>query len=169
MLSSVHINPDHFLETPSGRVNTADRNAAAWRQSFAAFDDALRARTSRSIVYVMIGCQGSGKSTWARCKCADDSAAIVFDAILVKQTERLPILQAAALHQVPAVAVWLQTPLQVCLERNAARPADEVVNERGLRNVFNALEPPQPSEGFAQIIEVRAGDVEPFPTGADST
>jgi predicted kinase len=154
----VHINPDHFLETPDGRVTTPDRNAAAWRQSFAALDDALRARTSRSVVYVMIGCQASGKSTWARRKCAEDSAAIAFDAILVTQAERLPILQAAVLHQVPAVAVWFQTPLQACLERNAARPADEVVNEQGLRNVFAALERPEPSEGFAQIIEVRSGD-----------
>jgi predicted kinase len=154
----VHINPDHFLETPDGRVTTADRNAAAWRQSFAALDDALRARTLQSIVYIMIGCQASGKSTWARHKCAEDSDAIAFDAILVKQAERLPILQAAALHQVRAVAVWFKTPLQVCLERNAARPADEVVNEQGLQNVFNALEPPQSSEGFAQIIEVKSGD-----------
>jgi predicted kinase len=106
----------------------------------------------------MIGCQASGKSTWARRKCTEDSAAIAFDAILVKQAERQSVVQAAALHNVPAVAVWFHTPLQVCIERNAARPADEVVNEQGLRNVFNALEPPELSEGFAQIIEVQASD-----------
>jgi len=151
----MHINPDHFLETPEGRIWTSERNAVAWKQSFAALDEALHARSSRSVVYIMVGCQASGKSTWARTRKREEPHAIIFDAILVKKSERQPILLAAGQHQVPAVAVWLQTPLQVCLERNAARPADEVVNEQGLKNVFAALEPPELSEGFAQVLEVK--------------
>ena len=151
----MHINPDHFLETPEGRIVTPERNALAWKQSFAALDDALRTKTSNSVVYIMVGCQASGKSTWARAKREDEADAIIFDAILVKKTEREPILLAAACHQVPAVAVWLQTPLEVCLRRNAARSANELVNAQGLRNVYAALEPPRLSEGFIRIVEVR--------------
>jgi predicted kinase len=154
----VHINPDHFLETPEGRICTPDRNAEAWKLSFAALDDALRALSSRSTVYLMVGCQASGKSTWARAKRGEDPHAIIFDAILVKKSERRPIVQAAAEHQVPAVAVWLQTPLHVCIDRNARRPPDEVVNERGLRNVFAALEPPECSEGFVDVVVVPYND-----------
>lgn len=150
----MHINPDHFLETPDGRVVTPERNAVAWEQCFAALDAALRERSSRSVVYVMIGSQASGKSTWARGKHREDPDAIIFDAILVKRVERQPILLAAEKRRVPVAAVWLQTPLQVCVERNAARPLTELVNEQGLRNVFAALEPPQLSEGFSRIIEV---------------
>jgi len=154
----MHINPDHFLETPEGRIWTSERNAVAWKQSFAALDEALRGRSARSVVYIMVGCQASGKSTWARARKREEPHAIIFDAILVKKSERHPILLAAGQYQVPAVAVWFQTPLQVCLERNAARPTDEVVNEQGLKNVFAALEPPQLSEGFAQILEVKYND-----------
>lgn len=154
----MHINPDHFLETPECRIWTSERNAVAWKQSFAALDEALRGRSARSVVYIMVGCQASGKSTWARARKREEPHAIIFDAILVKKSERQPILLAAGQCQVPAVAVWFQTPLQVCLERNAARPTDEVVNEQGLKNVFAALEPPQLSEGFAQVLEVKHND-----------
>ena len=70
----------------------------------------------------------------------------------------MPILTAAARHNVPTVAVWLQTPLDVCVERNSRRSVNELVLERGLRNVFAALEPPEINEGFADIIKVRSGD-----------
>ena len=150
----MHINPDHFLETPNGRVFTHERNAVAWKQSFAAFDEALRTKTPRSVVYVMVGCQNAGKSTWARARHEAEPDAIVFDAILVKKSEREPILLAAARHQVPAIAVWVQTPLDVCVERNRARPADQIVNEQGMRNVFAALEPPELLEGFSDVIAI---------------
>jgi len=55
---------------------------------------------------------------------------------------------------IPAVAVCLQTPLEVCLTRNASRPADEVVVEQAIRNVFAAWQPPELAEGFSRIIEV---------------
>ena len=88
----MHINPDHFLETPEGRIATQERNAAAWKECYVALEEALRAAKPTSQLFLMIGAQGSGKSTWARRKLLDDSNAIIFDAILVKQVERAPIL-----------------------------------------------------------------------------
>jgi AAA domain len=150
----LHINPDHFLDTPQGRVTTPERNAWAWKECHAALERALSTAAASSRLYLMVGAQASGKSTWARRMVATDTDAIVFDAILVKRSERSPILAAARRFRVPAIAVWCQTPLSVCLERNATRPQDEVVDERGLRNVFAALEPPDVVEGFASIIEL---------------
>lgn len=150
----MHINPDHFLETPAGRVVTEERNAAAWAKCHAALDAALAAARQRAIVYVLIGAQGCGKSTWARAKAIEDPAAIVFDAILVRRIERAPILEAAAARNMPVVAVWFKTPLGICLARNAVRPTDQIAEESGSRNVFAALEPPGPDEGFADVIEV---------------
>jgi predicted kinase len=68
--------------------------------------------------------------------------AIFFDAILVKRSERKPIIDAAKTHGVQVIAIWLKTPLEMCIARNAIRPSDELVDERAIRNVHAAIEPP---------------------------
>ena len=65
-MSGTHINPDHFLQTDTGRVITPELNAAAWRRSYQAFDAALFHSTEATTFYVLVGPQGAGKSTWAR-------------------------------------------------------------------------------------------------------
>lgn len=150
----MHINPDHFLQTPAGRITTPERNALAWQSCFAALDVALSRARPGTRVYVLIGPQGSGKSTWARWRKVEEPDAIIFDAILVKRSERRPILESVRQHSSAAIAVWFQTPLDVCLARNAARPPDEIAAEQGIRNVHAALEPPGDAEGFAGIIEI---------------
>ena len=97
---------------------------------------------------------GLGKSTWARKLARDDSRAIIFDAILVKKSEREPLLRAARAYPISRIAVWFRTPLEACLTRNAARPRDEVVPVRAVRNVHAAVEPPTMEEGFHRIIKV---------------
>ena len=153
-MSGTHINPDHFLQTENGRVITPELNTQAWKRSYAAFDAALLDATEATTVYVLIGPQGAGKSTWARNLVETDNNALVFDAILVKKSEREPLLRAAMGYRVSRIAVWFRTPLETCLARNAARPTDEVVPERAVRNVHAAVEPPTVAEGFHSIIEV---------------
>ena len=156
-MSGTHINPDHFLQTETGRVITPELNAEAWKRSYQAFDAALLHATEATTLYVLVGPQGAGKSTWARNLVENDDRAIVFDAILVKESEREPLLRAASAYPVSRIAVWFRTPLETCLARNAARPTDEVVPERGVRNVHAAMEPPTMAEGFHSIIEVFPG------------
>lgn len=153
-MPSVHINPDHFLQTDAGRIITPELNAEAWKKSFETLENALAGATAGTLAYILVGAQGSGKSTWAKLFKNSSPSAVIFDAILVKRSERKPILKIAGKHVVPAVAVWFKTPLEVCLLRNAARPVDEVVSERALRNVFAALEPPAAAEGFDSVLEV---------------
>jgi len=148
----MHINPDHFLQTEAGRVITPERNAKAWAQSYLALDDALRATPPPTKVYLMVGPQGSGKSTWVAGQLHAKEHAVFFDAILVKRSERAEIL--ARVKSFAAVAVWLRTPLEACLARNAARPTDQVVPAQNIRNVFAAVEPPTLVEGFERVIEV---------------
>jgi predicted kinase len=157
----MHINPDHFLQTPEGRVITPELNARAWEQCYAALPAALAAARASRRIYVLVGAQGSGKSTWGRATHAREPDAVIFDAILVKRSERAPILAEARRQGVPAVAVWFRTSLEACLARNRARPSDEVVSERALRNVFAALEPPTEAEGFASVIVVDEPQVGP--------
>jgi predicted kinase len=55
---------------------------------------------------------------------------------------------------VPVEAVWFDTPLDVCLARNAAR--ERVVPEAAIRAMAAQLEPPRPEEGFTRIRTIRA-------------
>lgn len=148
----MHLNPDHFLETPQGRIWTAERNAWAWQRCFDALPGALaHAAQARGRLYVLVGAQGAGKSTWAAARKAQEPGCVVFDAILVRREERAPILRLASEHEVSAIAVWFRTSLDTCMARNRSRPADEVADERGLRNVFAALEAPTEEEGFTEV------------------
>ena len=89
---AMHINPDHFLETPEGRILTPERNARAWEQCYDALRDALDKASPTSRLYVMVGAQASGKSTWARRTMNEEPGAIIFDAISgPKRSERAPI------------------------------------------------------------------------------
>jgi len=150
----MHINPDHFLETDTGRITTHERNKVAWEKCFHALDLALLDANSETKVYVMVGPQGAGKSTWVRNHVETRPDTIVFDAILVKRSERKPIIDAAKALGVQVVAVWLQTPLDVCISRNSKRPTDELVSERAIRNVHAAIEAPRLEEGFTEILIV---------------
>ncbi len=150
----MHINPDLFLETETGRVVTAERNAWAWKQCFALLPQALKNAGPTGTLYVLVGAQGAGKSVWARSCIGHDTNAVVFDAILVKRSERAPVLAEANRQGTRAVAVWFHTPLAICLQRNASRASDAFVNEQALRNVFAAIEPPTAQEGFADVVHV---------------
>jgi hypothetical protein len=152
--SIMHINPDHFLETAHGRVVTSERSRVAWEKCYAALEQELARQGAESKVVVLVGPQGAGKSTWVRAYTARNPTAIVFDAILVKRSERRPILEAVSRRGGQVMAVWLRTSLEACISRNASRPAAEVVSEQAIRNVHAAIEPPSLDEGFCEIVVV---------------
>lgn len=152
----MHINPDHFLETDNGRIIDAELNALAWVKAHQALAQALLLKPKPARLYLLIGAQGSGKSTWAESRRLSEPCAVIFDAILVQRCEREGVIQAARMQGVDVVGVWFTVSLEECLVRNRLRPVDEVVPENAVKNVFNALQPPQFSEGFAEIITVTA-------------
>lgn len=149
----MHINPDHYLQTKQGRVISPKLNEKAWLCCFQALQDALSSATIKN-TYLLIGCQASGKSTWAEQHLALHPNDLIFDAILVKKSERKPILTLIKRANLPCTAVWFQLPLELCLIRNALRAPDEKVNVQGLINVHGALEAPSLEEGFDHILDV---------------
>lgn len=118
----MHINPDHFLTIDGVRAMDADRNAAAWQQCFATLPRALEQSQPGGRLYVLIGTQGAGKSTWAAALKAREPRSVVSDATLVKKAERAPIIPEARPAGVETVTVWFQPSLESCLARNAGRP-----------------------------------------------
>lgn len=152
----MHINPDYFLQTENGRIITPELNKLAWQKAYLALSEALTMSPKPSRLYVLIGAQGAGKSTWAKSTLLAQPDAVIFDAILVQRCERESLILAAKKHGVDMVAIWFTTSLEGCLARNQLRPEDEIVPEKGIRNVFKALQPPRLSEGFSEILVVNA-------------
>ena len=132
----------------------------------------------------MVGLQGSGKSTWVARHLAathavvskdhwpnarrrearqrrvvaellDAGARVVVDNTSPSRVDRAPLIAAARTAGVPVRAVWVDTPVEVCLARNQAREGRARVPVRGLLGTRSRLVPPTRDEGFAHVDVVR--------------
>lgn len=155
-MSRTHVfNPDDALRTPEGRVFTAERNAAAWEHIYSELEAIMAAPNAEMCLYVVMGVQGSGKTTWVKeHRESLGAAAVILDAALPARAHRARALAIAARYDCRTVGVWIRVPLDQAIAQNASRPADEVVPESALRSVFNALEPPSRDEGFDRVVIV---------------
>jgi predicted kinase len=69
--------------------------------------------------------------------------------------ERAPLVAAARAAGVPVRAVWIDTPPETCLERNAAREGRARVPLVGVHATLRRLVPPSLEEGFDRVDVVR--------------
>jgi predicted kinase len=134
----------------------------------------------------MVGLQASGKSTWvgrhlaathtvvskdhwpnARRREArqrrvvaellDAGTPVVVDNTNPSPEDRAPLIAAARAAGVPVRAVWVDTPVEVCLARNDAREGRARVPLQGLLGTRSRLTPPTRDEGFDRVDVVRPG------------
>ena len=128
----------------------------------------------------MVGLQGSGKSTWvarhlaathavvskdhwpnARRKEARQSRvvaehlaagrSVVVDNTNPRVEDRAALVELAGGAGVPVRAVWLDLPLETCLERNRAREGRAHVPEHGVLATRRRFVPPSTDEGFDRV------------------
>jgi predicted kinase len=132
----------------------------------------------------MVGLQGSGKSTWVARNLAGTHAVVSKDhwpnarrrearqrrvvaellaegrGVVVDNTnpapeDRTALVAAARAAGVPVRAVWLDTPVELCLARNDARTGRARVPPAGVLGTRTRLVPPTVAEGFDRVDVVR--------------
>lgn len=101
---------------------------------------------------MVIGVQGAGKSTWTRRWGSESNETIYVDSTFATVSRRSRVLEIAKAAGVSVSAVWVKVELETALRRNKSRPADEIVPEDAVKNVFNIFEPPSLDEGFCEVV-----------------
>ncbi|MGA3026752.1 MAG: AAA family ATPase [Bryobacteraceae bacterium] len=75
------------------------------------------------------------------------------DATSLTRWERRPWVRLAEDADCEAEAIFFDTPLEVCLDRNSRR--ERVVPAAVVREMARRMEPPSIAEGFARVITLR--------------
>lgn len=153
------ISPDTYLYTKDGKyVWSVSRVTAAWDSARAAarralFEFPVAERPDKLVL--LMGVPAAGKTTWLREH--EDERCLYIDATFDLPWKRKPWIEMAREAGVPITLVYFQTPLDVCLERNAQRSSDRQVPEDVVRAMWAkmASSPPVLEEGFARIDIVR--------------
>ena len=126
----------------------------AWQRTYAHLEQTLRDSAGSVTLYVVMGVQGGGKSTWVQSQLPTLQNAVFLDAALPARRHRTKALSIAKSADVPAIGVWINVPLELALERNSKRTVDERVPDDAVRSVFSLIEPPSIEEGFVEVVEV---------------
>ena len=129
---------------------------------------------------LLIGTQGSGKSSFFKERFADTHVRINLDMLKTRNRER--ILLSACIQAQQSFVIdntnptrvdrkryfdllrdtrfeitgyFLQSRLEDCLARNQLRTGKQQIPEAGIRSTHSRLEIPSPDEGFQQLFFVR--------------
>jgi predicted kinase len=82
-------------------------------------------------------------------------AHVVVDNTNPAREDRAPLVAAARAAGIPVRAVWVDTPVEVCVERNEAREGRARVPLKGLLGTRGRLVPPSRDEDFDRVDVVR--------------
>jgi len=129
-------------------------------------------------IVVLVGIPGSGKSTLVREKFPhhkrinldtlhtrnkeDEEIAnslmnshdIIVDNTNTTRKSREKYVRIGKLFGVPVRAIYLNSPLDLALQRNASRGGKERVPDNAVRFYYKILQPPSIEEGFERVEEI---------------
>lgn len=141
------VSPDSFLYRPDGTYHwTVPRVKQAWADAKAAFHRTLASGHASKVVLLM-GVPAAGKTTWLSEN--REAGVLYFDATFDLPWKREPWITAARDAGLEVEVVWVDTPVEVCIERNAARSEDRRVPEEVVRAMHAKIlsSPPSGREG----------------------
>lgn len=149
------IDPDQFLDL-SGAVPVGREDVrAAWEQAYALVEQRLSELGPSCTFYVVFGLQGAGKTTWVARQSKELPAnAVYLSGPLPSRKHRERALSIAKQAGCRAVAVWINEPFEVALDRNSRRSGLARIREEAMRHVHENLEAPSLEEGFHEVLEV---------------
>ena len=81
---------------------------------------------------------------------------VIADATHISSGSRKKLLHNLNVIPDKTVAVVVNTPFDVCMERNAAREGITRVPDKSMFSMKNNFRPPSPNEGFTQILYVKS-------------
>jgi predicted kinase len=160
-----HVGPDHFLDLPNAVEVSKEQVQEAWELAYAELTDKLTALGQCGTLYLVFGLQGSGKSTWIQRNAERlGPHAIFLDGPLPSQRRRARAIAIAKAAGCKCLGVWIDTPYEVAIERNAVRPGLACIPKAAIRHVLGELEPPTLAEGFSEVLHVTsaAGQHQPI-------
>ena len=138
----------------------------------------MKKEESKKTIYIMIGIQGSGKSTFCRMylpevtrinldtlhtrnkeklkinECFDRGCDYVVDNTNPTRKDRLRYIPDAKNNGYYVVGYYMQSQLQECIRRNNERTGKERIPAKAIAMTSNRLELPSYDEGFDELFYV---------------
>ena len=82
---------------------------------------------------------------------SENKKILIWDATFIHSIQRAAILHMCQGMNLQVAAVFINTPLEICLERNRNRDRDPVPDDR-IRGMYSSLLPPSIEEGFDVVF-----------------
>lgn len=145
------IEPDNWLYTDDGLYNhTPERSKKAWEEALKVLVDSIKTNAFDKVVLVM-GYPASGKSTWVKNN-AEEWSIYFVDADLLAAKMRSRVIEIIRkVNNIPISALFLDTDLKICHQRNNQRREDRIIPENAYRTMKSQFEYPSTNEGFVHV------------------
>ena len=155
MMRPNHLNADDLLPTLVEREISVGDLGDIMERFYATVSAQLEALRGRGVLYVVCGIPAAGKTTWIMNNIDHyDADAVFLDGPRITCQSRARAIKFAKASDCQSVAVWLDTPLELALQRNAHRIPKSLVSDERVRQNFALLEAPSLKEGFNRVVVV---------------